>query len=82
MAGAKDSRDASGRFARPRRWSWVQFWCAFALAALGSFLHIEPALHSLSAHLLKTAVIALAFACLAGRYGDSAWLWIACLVSC
>jgi hypothetical protein len=60
----------------------VQFWCAFAVAALGSFLRIEIELDSLPAHLLKTFVVALAVACLAGRHGDSVWLWLACLVSC
>ena len=72
---------STGPFARPRRWSWVQFWCAFALAAVGNFLYIEVDLQ-LPAHLLKTFVIALTLACLAGRYGDAAWLWIACLMSC
>jgi hypothetical protein len=81
MAGAKNSRASSERFAR-RRWSWVQFWCAFAVAAVGSFLRIDAAFQSLPAHLLKSFVVALAVACLAGRYGDPVWLWMACLVSC
>lgn len=80
MAEREEPGGPSERFARPRRWSWVQFCCAFAVAAVGSFLRIE--FHSLPAQLLKTLVVALAVACLAGRYGDSVWLWMACLVSC
>ena len=84
MAQPERSDAAPARSARPRRWSWVQFWCAFVVATLGGFLNVEVmfGLDWLPAHLLKTFVIALTFACLAGRYGDSVWLWLACLISC
>jgi hypothetical protein len=65
-----------------QRWSWVQFWCGLAVAALGGFLNLDLAFDSLPAHLLKTFIFALVFACLAGRYGDPVWLWLAGLVSC
>jgi hypothetical protein len=63
-----------------KRWSWVQFACAFVLVGVLAFLHIDPPLDGLLAHLVKTAVIAGGCGVLAGRFGDSAWHGIVTLL--
>jgi hypothetical protein len=54
-------------------WSWLQFGCAFVLAAGLSFLRLRPGLDELVPHLLITLAIAGTCGALAGRFGDSAW---------
>jgi hypothetical protein len=63
-----------------KQWSWVQFSCAFVLVGFIAFLHIEPPMDGLAAHLVKTIVLAAGCAALAGRFGDSAWRGIVTLV--
>ena len=63
-----------------KRWSWVQFFCAFGLVAVIAFLHIDPPLDGLVVHLVKTVLIAGGCGALAGRFGDSAWHGIVTLV--
>jgi hypothetical protein len=63
-----------------KRWSWVQFVCAFVLVGGLAFLHIDPPLDGLVAHLVKTVVIAGGCGVLAGRFGDSAWHGIVTLL--
>ena len=52
--------------------NWVQFVCVFLCAGFIAFLHIDPPLDGLVAHLSKTLLVATACGSLAGRYGDSA----------
>ena len=63
-----------------RRWSWIQFVFAFAIAGGLTFLNLEWALEGLWIHIAKTSVVATACGALAGRFGDSAWQWIVCVL--
>jgi hypothetical protein len=63
------------------RWSWIQFFCAFALAALVAFLHIDAPLDGIWLHVIKMVAIAGICGFLAGRFGDAAWNGILRLLS-
>ncbi|HEY8945663.1 MAG TPA: hypothetical protein VIM73_15445 [Polyangiaceae bacterium] len=76
MSGADTSGAGRGPHTFGERWSWVQFACAFVLFGFIAFLHVDPPLDGLWAHLVMTLAIAGVSGAIAGRFGDDAWHWL------
>lgn len=67
------SRVANGAAQPQKHWSWVQFGFGFVVGGLGTFFTFNSRSSDITVHLMKTAVVALVTAIVAGRFGDSAW---------